>query len=214
MLKKLKNFMWGYPIIALILAAVGICLVALKDALVALAITIGAILCATGIVLAIIAIAKKDRGATFGFKVAFAAICIICGIVTMVFNKNAVSIIIDIFSLLLIVDASFKLQTSAMSKRYGVVLWWIILVLSVLTIIGGFLLIKLTFDEPTKASLLIGIVFLIDAVSNLLSAFYVSAYEKRQYNEAYIEAKADIEESAASQKQSETETTFDEKSEF
>ena len=197
MLKEFKKFMWGYPIIALILAAAGICLIALNNALMALAITIGAILTVTGIVLGILAIAKKDRGASFGFKVAFAAICIVCGIITMVFNKNAVEIIIAIFSLLLIVDASFKLHTSAMSKRYGVVLWWVILALSVLTIIGAFILIKFTPNNQENASILLGIAFLIDAISNLLSAFYVSACEKRQYYEAYHDAKESLEIKAA-----------------
>ncbi len=197
MLKNIKKFMWGYPVLAIILAAVGVCLIALNNALMALAITIGAILSVTGIVLVIVAIANTNRGVPFAFKVVFSAICIVCGIITMVFNKNSVEIIISIFSLLLIVDASFKLHTAAMSKRYGVVLWWIILALSVLTIIGAYILIQFTFKEQETSSIWLGVVFLIDAISNLLSAFYVSAYEKRHYYEAYYDAKESLEAEAA-----------------
>ena len=216
MLKDLKKFMWGYPVLAIILAAVGVCLIALTNALTALAITIGAILTVTGIVLAIVAIANQGRGVPFAFKVVFGAICIVCGIITMVFNKNSVEIIISLFSLLLIIDASFKLHTSAMSKRYGVVLWWIILALSVLTIIGAYILIQFPFKEQETSSIWLGVVFLIDSISNLLSAFYVSAYERRHYYEAYYDAKDTLEAEAKKQaldegKQSE-ETT--EESEF
>lgn len=189
MSKKLNKFMWGYPILAIILAAVGICLIALNNSLTALAITIGTILTVAGIILAIVAIANKNRGVSFAFKVIFAAVCIVCGVFTLIFNKNAVEIIISIFSLLIIIDSSFKLQTSAMSKRYGVVLWWVILALSVLTITGSFILLKFPFKSQEIASVWLGVIFIIEAVSNLLSALYVSAYEARRYHEAYIDAK-------------------------
>ena len=214
MLDKLKKFMWGYPILAIILAAAGVCLISLTDSLKYLAITIGAILTAVGIVFAIIVIASKNRDVSFAFKVIFGSICIICGIITMIFNERSVEILISVFSLLLIVDASFKLQTSAMSMRYGVVLWWVILTLSVLTIIGAYRLIQFPFAEQESSSIWLGVVFIIDAISNLLSAFYVSAYEKRHYNEAYLEAYMDARETFEAARAARSQGVAEENEEF
>ena len=84
-------------------------------------------------------------------------------------------------------DASFKIRTTAMAKRYSLPLWWIILSLAALTIIGGFILLKHTPEQVNVASIMLGIVFIVDSVSNFLSAFYVAAYEKREKAEHYRE---------------------------
>jgi hypothetical protein len=93
---------------------------------------------------------------------------------------------ISLFSLLLIVDASFKLQTAIMSKRYSVALWWIILALAVAIITAGYFLIKadLSEDSIPTVSVFLGITIIIDAIANLLSAFYITIYEKRLFSEA------------------------------
>ena len=73
-----------------------------------------------------------------------------------------------------------------MSKRYAVPLWWIILVISVATIFGGYFLLEKELDV-SDASIILGAVFIADAVANLLSAMFISAYEHRQQKEAYLE---------------------------
>lgn len=187
MLEKLKNFKWGYPLLFLILLGIGICLISMKEALIALAITIGCTVAAAGIVIGVFAIAKKERGFNFVIKIIFGSSCLVAGIVTAAFNDASVEILISIFSLLLIIDASFKINTTAMAKRYSVPLWWIILSLAVLTVVGGFFLLKYTPEDIPTASLILGIVFIADSLSNLLSAFYVSAYENREKAEHYRE---------------------------
>ena len=187
MLEKLKKFKWGYIILFLLLLGLGICLIALKETLVALAITIGCTVAVFGIVWGPVAIAKKERGFGFAIKIAFASMCLISGVVAAIFRDQSIEIIIAISSLLLIVDASFKIRTTAMAKRYSVPLWWIILSLSVITIVGGFILLKYTPERIDVSSIFLGIVFIVDSVSNLLSAFYVAAYEKREKAEHYRE---------------------------
>ncbi len=187
MLEKLKKFKWGYPLLFLILLGIGICLISMKEALIALAITIGCTVAAAGIVIGVFAIAKKERDFNFVIKIIFGSSCLVAGIVTAAFNDASVEILISIFSLLLIIDASFKINTTAMAKRYSVPLWWIILSLATLTVVGGFFLLKYTPEDIPTASLILGIVFIVDALSNLLSAFYVSAYENREKAEHYRE---------------------------
>ncbi|MBQ8689010.1 MAG: DUF308 domain-containing protein [Clostridia bacterium] len=178
MLKKLKSFKWGYMVITLGLIAVGVCLIAMSNALVALAITIGCLLAVSGIIFGIVTLADKNRGFAFGFKIFFAAIALIGGVVTAIFNEGTVEILVSIFSLLLIVDASFKLNTTVMSKRYSLPLWWVILAISVTVIASGFFMIKYPPENVTTTSILLGIIFIIDAVSNFLSAFFLTEVEK------------------------------------
>jgi uncharacterized membrane protein HdeD (DUF308 family) len=151
--------------------------------LVGLAIAIGCILAIVGIVYGALTISKKERDLIFALRIFFSAICIIAGVVTAAFNDGAVEIIVAISSLLLIIDASFKLHTTAMSKRYSLPLWWIILSISVLVIIGAFILIKYTPKKIETTSILLGIIFIADAISNLLSAFFISAYENRLHDD-------------------------------
>lgn len=180
MLKALKSFKWGYLLITIILAAVGTCLITMNDALVTLAITIGCLLVATGLVIAISALADKRRGVGFAIKITISTLCLIGGIITAIFNSASIEIIVSIFSLLLIVDASFKLNTTAMSKRYSLALWWLMLALSVSIIGGAFFMIKYTPENINTASIILGIIVIVDSIANLLNAFFITAYEKRQ----------------------------------
>lgn len=182
-----KNSKAGYLLIFLLLLAIGVCLIAWQNTLKGLAIAIGAILSAFGIVLAIFTLAHRERNSSYALRIFFSAICLIGGIVVIVANDKAISVIVSLSSLLLIVDASFKLNTTAMSKRYSVPLWWIILAFSVAVIAGGYYLLEVGFSDILTTSKMLGAVFTLDSVSNLLSAFFISAYERRQYVESYLD---------------------------
>ncbi len=182
-----KNSKLGYLLIFLLLLAIGICLTLWQGTLPALAIAIGAIIAAFGIVLSIFTLARCERSFSFFVRIIFSVICLIGGIATMIANETAIYVIVSVSSLLLIIDASFKLNTTAMSKRYSVPLWWIILTLSVAVIAGGYYLLAFGFSDLLTTSKFLGAVFIADSVSNLLSAFFISAYEHRQYVESYLD---------------------------
>lgn len=170
---------WGYAILFIILSIIGVCLIALNQALVALAITIGCILASVGIVLGVLTVAKREHGFSFAMRIIFSAVCLIAGVVVAVFNAGAVEIIISVSSLLLIIDASFKINTVAMCKRYSVSGWWLLLPFSVAIITTSFFLIKYTPESINAASVTLGIVFIVDALANLFSSFFNPAYERR-----------------------------------
>ena len=187
MKEKLKNFKWGYAIIAFILLLIGVFLIVFTETLKVVAITIGVILSVAAIVMSILTLAKKERGVKFGFKIAFEVMVLIAGLVSAIFYGFTINVMISVFSLLLIIDASFKLHTTAMCKRYSLPLWWVLLSIAVLTIIGGYFFIRsdFTFTEGGEItaqmkllSILLGICFILDAASNILTPFFVSAYEK------------------------------------
>ena len=181
MSKKVNKL--GYIIIGLFLIAVGICFVAFNNSLTVLAISIGSILAASATFFGVVTIAKKDRGVRFALKIAFAIICLIAGITTAIFNEKTVGIMISVFSLLLIVDGSFKLNTAVMSKRYSVGGWWVMLITSVLIILSAFVLAKNTPSENSAATVWLGITVIVDGLSNIFSAIWTSLYEKAEYKE-------------------------------
>lgn len=199
MLEKFKNFRWGYILIGLLAAAVGLCFLIWNETLKYLAIAIGVVTAVFGIVYFIINLAAKGRGGKFAFRTVIAVCCIVSGIITAIFNTGAVSVLVSLISLFLIIDGSFKLHTTAMSRRYHLLLWWFILVPAVLTITGAFFTLRLSdcinadnADNMKTVSILIGITMLIDALGNLLSAFYISKYEKnmaKEVSEEVAEAK-------------------------
>ena len=123
MKEKLKNFAWGYVILFAILVAIGALCICFHNTLPYVAFGIGAIIALFGVIYGVLALASKDRGAKFAFKITVAVCSIVAGVVTMIFSKDAVDILTALMGLFLIIDGSFKLQSAAISKRYKSVGW-------------------------------------------------------------------------------------------
>lgn len=190
MLEKIKNFKWGYVLIFLILAAVGVLCIVFPETLKIVSIVSGVMIAIYGIVLFVLTLSKKERGAGFVFRVIIAIMATLAGTVTAIFNQQAIAILTSLLGLYLVIDGSFKLQTTVMSKRYKVASWWIMLTFAVIIILGGFGSLKIV---PTEANAkltawLLGITLIFDGIANLFSAFYIAAYEKRMKNEITAEA--------------------------
>ncbi len=185
MLEKLKSFKWGYIIIAFVLAAIGVCFISFTDALKALAITIGVMLCVFAVFFAILAIADKNRGVGFAFKIFFAVMSLIAGLVTAIFNTNTIEIIVAVFALVLIIDSSFKLHTSAMSKRYKVVGWWFITSIAAISISLCFVLLKFTPENQIACSVILGITMLLNSANNILTSIYSTIFERHMEEDIY-----------------------------
>lgn len=194
MLEKLKNFRWGYLFIAALIAAIGVCFIVWHDTIMYLAIAIGVITIVFGIIYFVINISSKDRGALFAIRTVISICCIISGVMTAIFNEGSIPILVSLISLFLIIDGSFKLNTTAMSRRYHLLLWWFILVPAILVIIGAFFALRMSdtidLDNIKTPSILIGITMLVDALSNILSAFYISRFEKNMAKEISEEVAA------------------------
>lgn len=183
---------WGYILIGILLCAIGICFIAFNNSLSALAITVGIILSVFGIVLGVLTIANHTRGFLFAVKIIFSIICIISGVITAIFNKDSVDILIAIFCLLLIIDGSFKLNTSSMSKRYSVGGWWVMMIVAVLVIVSAFFLLKFTPEKIRVASIILGVTIIADAIANFFSTVWVTKYESAEKAEIYYEVHSDL----------------------
>ncbi len=178
-----KESKWGYILIGLLLIAIGMCFVTFRNSLTALAISIGVILSVTAIVYGTLTISKKDRSVRFAFRIIFSVICLVAGITTAIFNDATVAVMISVFSLLLIVDGSFKLNTAAMSKRYSVGGWWVMLIASALIILSAFILAKYPPESINDATVWLGVTIAADGLANIFSAYWTWRYEKAEHKE-------------------------------
>lgn len=178
-MEKMKAVHWGYLLFALSLVVLGFCFIAFETALGYLAITIGVLVCIAAILQFVFAMADTNRQLKFYIRISVSVLTLAAGVVTFVAQDSAISVLTTLFGLLLIIDGSFKLQTTIQSKRYHVVGWWILLAVAVTTILGGFLLTKFAPDSQSLLALLLGLVMIVDGVGNFFSLFYVTTYEHR-----------------------------------
>jgi len=175
-----NKFGWGYVFLGVLLSAVGICFISFSNAIDILAISIGIVLALFGIVFAVSVLARFERNVLFALKIILAIFCITGGIVTAIVRETTVEVISQIFCLLLIIDGSFKLQTSILSKRYKVIGWWAMLIFSILIIVSSFLLSKLAPTEDGLNTVFLGIIFVIDGIANLFSSVYIWRYNAKR----------------------------------
>ncbi len=178
--KSLTKFPWGYLLLAVLTGVIGVSMLVYKaESLDALAITIGVTVIVAAIFLALIAFAGRDRGFGFGIKIALAVAMVVSGVVTLISRSNAIDVIIGIFGLVLILDGAFKFHTTALSKRYKIFGWWVMLVLSVLLIGGGYITVRALTIENSATVYILGILYTVDALANLFAAFYNATVEHR-----------------------------------
>lgn len=180
MTQKLKKFGWGYIILGIILATLGVCFIAFSGMLSILAVTIGITLAVFGIVFGVITLAKRERSVAFALRITFAALALIGGVVTAILNESAIGFIADIFCLLLIIDGAFKLKTAVLSKRYSLFGWWFMLAMSVAIISSSFIVTKLmtAYTESTTLTVIMGVIILVDGAANLCTPFFGSSISK------------------------------------
>ena len=178
MLSKIKGFGWGYIILGALLCTVGVCFVSFNNAYNVLATVIGIFTALCGIGLGVATLIRKDRGIKFACLIVIAICCIVSGTVTAITQSQAISVIANIFFLLLLVDGAFKLQLSILSARFSFFGWWIMTVGSVTLIVCAFLMTKLTPTDETQLSVLTGLLLIFDGALNILSSFWNTAVLK------------------------------------
>lgn len=178
MIKKRNCFNYGYILLALLLIAIAVCFFAFNNSLKYLAIAIGVLVIVFAAFLTVLTIADKNRQLKFFVKIVCAVAILASGIAVLVARDAVISVIIGILGLVMIIDGSFKLQTAATSKRYSAAGWWIVAVLSILIIAGGYVTVRFMVEDTPSTMIFMGCVLFIDAVGNIFSAFYLAKCEK------------------------------------
>lgn len=172
-IRQLKIAKNGYIIMALLFVILGICLIIWPDCSLKLFCTlIGIMLIAYGCIKIVGYFSKDYYCLAFQFDLAFGILLIAVGAIIIARREQVVNLIFAIFGILTLADALFKIQMSMDAKRFGLSLWWRILVVAVLTGILGVLLLIRPFDAAEIMMILVGVSFLFEGILNLCVAIY------------------------------------------
>ena len=172
-IRQLKIAKNGYIIMSLLFVILGICLIIWPDCSLKLFCTlIGIMLIAYGCIKIVGYFSKDYYCLAFQFDRAFGILLIAVGAIIIARREQVVNLIFAIFGILTLADALFKIQMSMDAKRFGLSLWWRILVVAVLTGILGVLLLIRPFDAAEIMMILVGVSFLFEGILNLCVAIY------------------------------------------
>ena len=88
--------------------------------------------------------------------------------VSLIARKNfAVDLIFSVFGILILADALFKIQMSVDAKRFGLALWWQILLIALVTGVIGVLVFIRPFEAAAMMMVLVGFSILLEGILNL-----------------------------------------------
>ena len=114
------------------------------------------------------------------FCTAVGIMLIVYGVIIIVRRNVVVNLIFVIFGILILADALFKIQMSIDAKKFGLNLWWRILLVAVLTGVLGFLLLVRPFEAAEVMMILVGVSILFEGILNLCVAIYTVKIIKNQ----------------------------------
>ena len=185
LINSFKRFKWGYLILSILLCAVGLCFIIYPtQSLNTTSFIIGGVALAAGVVQIVKILADRRRGFGFAISIIVTIATIICATVAFLFPIAVIKVYPMIIGLMIIIDGSFKLQTVINAKRYSMKMWWFLLILCSLAIIGGFLLIRLQYSEENAKiyTAILGISIFISGLQNFFSLFYLGRITKRAFD--------------------------------
>lgn len=181
-INAIKKFRFGYLLLAILLCASGLLIIFYpNESMTTVSYIIGFVALVGGIVQVIKILANRRRGAGFAFSIITACVTIICAVAALIFPEVVMSVYPMMIGLFIIIDGAFKLQTVINSKRYNMKMWWFLLIIACLTILGGFLCVRvrLADDNFRLFSFILGASLTICGVQNFFSLFYLGKIVKR-----------------------------------
>ncbi len=143
---------------------------------------IGGVILACGICKILLYFVNDTYGLAFQFDFALGIFSIIVGIILLTQPYDTAEHISAIVGIFIIVDGSFKLQTSQDAKKFGMKYWVAILALAAITTIGGLLLAISQVSQQLVPVGLVGIALILDGIENFYIATYTIKLVKRFRN--------------------------------
>lgn len=186
MFNAIKKFRWGELLIAIILCVVGVCFIGYPlETMKTGSYIIGFFTLVGAIVQAVNVLADKKRGFGFAIKITTAILTIIAGAVCFIIPEQVARIYPMFIGLFIVINGSFKLQTVTNAKRYSLKMWWFLLIFVAITIILGFMVIRIQVPEDSIRgfTILLGASLFICGVCNFFSLFYFPKILKRATKE-------------------------------
>lgn len=172
-LKTLKIARNGYIIISCVFCILGGFLITNPGCSAEVLCTLmGTIFIINGVIKIIGYFSKDFYCLAFQFDLAFGILMITMGILMLVRTERMLHLIFVIFGLMILTDGLFKIQMSLDARRFGLNLWWRILVAAVLTGIFGVVLLADPGEGEKVTMILMGIGLLTEGLMNLYVAVY------------------------------------------
>ena len=180
-LKQLKLAKNGYIVMSILFMILGICLIIWPDCSMAVFCTaVGIMLIAYGCIKIIGYISRDFYCLAFQFDLAFGVLMAAVGVIIIVRRNLVVNLIFGIFGVLILADALFKIQMSIDAKKFGLSLWWRILLMAILTGVLGVLLLIRPFEAAEVMMILVGVSVLFEGILNLCVVIYTVKIIKNQ----------------------------------
>lgn len=158
----------GYIVTSAALCVLGILLIAVpKFSVSVIGFICGAILIVFGAVRLIGYFSKDLYRLAFQYDLAFGIMMIILGTVMIMHPDSLMNFICITLGISFLADGLFKIQITIDAKKFGIDKWWLILALSIITIVFGVLLIIRPNESSRLIVILIGIEMLCEGILNI-----------------------------------------------
>ena len=167
-LKQLKLAKNGYIVMSILFMILGICLIIWPDCSMAVFCTaVGIMLIAYGCIKIIGYFSRDFYCLAFQFDLAFGILLMAVGVILIARKNFAVDLIFSVFGILILADALFKIQMSVDAKRFGLALWWQILLVALVTGVIGVLVFIRPCEAAATMMALVGFSILLEGILNL-----------------------------------------------
>ena len=152
----------GYIVMAVVFCALGIFLMAVPEkAVKIICVLAGILFIADGIIKIIGYFSRDFYCLAFQFDLGFGILMIAVGILIFV-----------IFGLVILTDALLRIQMSVEAKKFGLKLWWAVLLIAVTTGIFGMLLLVDPAGGAKLTVIFTGVAFLLEGILKLCVVVY------------------------------------------
>ncbi|MCC8051819.1 MAG: DUF308 domain-containing protein [Clostridiales bacterium] len=172
-LRTLKVARNGYIIIALIVCVLGACLIIKPDWPVDTLIRVlGIVFIVDGIIKMIGYFSKDFYCLAFQYDLAFGILMAALGILILIRGESYSRLLGAVLGLVILMDALLRIQMSLDAKKFGLDLWWRILLVAILTGVFGMILVIDPYNGTGAAMRLAGTAVLLEGILNLCVAVY------------------------------------------
>ena len=163
----------GYIVIAVVFCALVIFLMAVPEkAVKIICVLAGILFIADGIIKIIGYFSRDFYCLAFQFDLGFGILMIAVGILILVRREAILRLIFVIFGLVILTDALLRIQMSVEAKKFGLKLWWAVLLIAVTTGIFGMLLLVDPAGGAKLTVIFTGVAFLLEGILKLCVVVY------------------------------------------
>ena len=150
-----------------------ICVIFPEHSSMAICYVIGAALCVWGVLRTVVYFAA-DRGAPFtSFSFVQGVALLIAGVVVLLRPEFLRSFLIYLFGIMLIADGVLKLQYSMDLLRLRAHGWWIVFILTIVSVTAGIIALLNPFATVTVLMVYSGICLIVDGLFDVYALFYI-----------------------------------------